>query len=530
MIEVEAAVNTSALKIIRSTGRPIETACDGRGVCGRCRIELGAGEYLVNGKPLSVKPGEWVSALACLTTLAESPSWSIRLPEELGEIRGVAHFTEKIDTDFNPLRRDAGALGMAVDIGTTTVALLIMDLSDGSVIGRGTALNAQAELADDVASRISRIAADEKALDELRALVAETINRLAAETAAEAGVDLNDIKAIVIAGNTVMTHIFFGVSPVSIGVSPFTPVFLEREPGSAVDFGLNAAPSATLWTLPAISGYIGGDIVADLLVSELGGSGGVEVLIDIGTNCEIVLFDGKDFWAGSAAAGPAFEGAGVSRGVRAVPGAIEKFGLDEDSRPVVELIPGANRPVGVCGSAIVDFIAHAFDKGMINQAGRFDKDKLAKAGLMVETPVGAACRLIENIFITERDIEQILKAKAAVYGGLKSMVEDRGLEFSDIKRVLLAGGFANHVDIVNAMAIGMLPELPLAVFKIVGNGALAGAASILLNRGLVDTAKSVAATPKAAPLNQSPGFENNFIDALMIPNYDKSLFKGQKPR
>lgn len=423
-------------------------------------------------------------------------------------------------------------LGAAVDIGTTTVAVALLDMETGKILAKASSYNQQMSLADDVASRISAAFAGADRLQYLQKLIVQdTINKLFQEACAKAGMETNRIYRAAFSGNTVMLHLFLGLSPESIGKLPFQPLTNIYENRFASEIGLAANPNAVLDMLPCASGYIGGDVTADIKVTGLMETQELTALIDLGTNSEMVLADKGKLFACAAAAGPAFEGAGMWCGSRAVSGAIEHIDFDAKLDFKLQIIDNTEA-TGICGSAAIDFIANAFKCGLVNQMGRYDVEMLKARGRYLLADICGvkyhACLLAENngkqIFITERDIEQLLKAKAAVYSGLQTLLALRGHNMNSLKKILLAGGFAKYINIRNAISIGMLPEIAETITEQTGNTSLAGAYLNLIDETASASYLKIIEKPEIISLNTVPGFEDNFIDALMLPNCNSSDF------
>ncbi|HKL22198.1 MAG TPA: ASKHA domain-containing protein, partial [Tichowtungia sp.] len=319
-------------------------------------------------------------------------------------------------------------LGIAVDIGTTTVAALLVDLSTGEILARESAYNRQIELGTDVSSRIALCCEADKVAKLQRLLIKETLFPMFGNLAKQGFQNIENVISITFSGNTVMSHLALGLSALSIGVIPFEPLMKVFREHPALEIGLDCCPNAAVRIVPAVAGYVGGDIVSDLYISKPSGDG-LTLLVDIGTNGEIVLIDGEQMIATATAAGPAFEGAGLLHGARAGRGIIEEIACRPDDSIDVDVI-GGGPARGLCGSAAIDFMATAFQTGLLNSMGRFDLDRLRAAGrLSVLDCHGTdvnACILTEDsaldepVMISEFDVSQILKAKAAVYAGIRT--------------------------------------------------------------------------------------------------------------
>jgi uncharacterized 2Fe-2S/4Fe-4S cluster protein (DUF4445 family) len=438
--------------------------------------------------------------------------------------------------NFEEADRRSSNLGAAVDIGTTTVVLALVDMNTGTVLARSSSYNQQMSRADDVASRISVASQSPEMLAYLQKLVVvDTINPLLRDACSRTGSNPQDVMRMAVSGNTVMTQLFLGLCPESIGAIPFQPVTNVYEDCHADALGLDIHPRGVVSLVPSVSGYIGGDITSDIHVTGLVERTDLTALVDLGTNSEMVLADNGRLYACAAAAGPAFEGAGIVCGCRATDGAIERIRMDGNGNVQFDTIGNA-APIGLCGSAIIDFIAEGFRCALINPMGRYDVDALKRIGrhLLVESRSGPshAFLLTETgeagmrrpIYVTELDIEQILKAKAAVYAGLGTLLRELGHTFRDLKKLILAGGFANYIDLANAVRIGMLPANTPEITDVIGNGSLAGAYLHLIDPDTVRTCRTLIGAPKIVPLNMVPGFESSFIDALMIPHFDENEF------
>jgi uncharacterized 2Fe-2S/4Fe-4S cluster protein (DUF4445 family) len=441
--------------------------------------------------------------------------------------------------DLSASEMPGDALGVAVDIGTTTVVALLMDLRSGRILSKASMYNQQIRKADDVASRISacRTAEDETELQRL--ILQDTVNPLLSAVCAQAGSrDPHRIFDIVFSGNTVMSHLLLGLPPAGIGRLPFRPVqtrYPEREAGS---LGLQAAPHARVRVVPSVSGYIGGDITSDLHVTGMHGKGETCLLIDIGTNGEMALRAHDQLSACATAAGPAFEGYGLRHGCRASAGAIEHMEFGADLNFKFRVI-GNQPPIGFCGSALIDFIACGYRSGLLNSMGRMDIARLKAAHRYLRDPAltgdSDACILVREkesglsmpLTLSERDIASVLNAKAAIYAGLTTLLEACGMTARDVQRVYLAGGFARHINLRNAVTMGLLPELPLERYTIVGNGSLAGAYLALVDTGAWEAYDQIASRPRIIELNRMASFESHFIDALGLPNLDPSAFPGE---
>jgi uncharacterized 2Fe-2S/4Fe-4S cluster protein (DUF4445 family) len=423
---------------------------------------------------------------------------------------------------------DEPNLAVVTDIGTTTVVCALVDLSSGEVLDKASKYNQQIVMADDVASRIS-LCSDITNLGKLHDLVVkETLNPLIKELCSANKVHQEQITRLVIAGNTVMTHLFLNCSPWHIGRLPFQPVAQVYDQYRAGELGVMIHPLGLIDVVPSISGYIGGDITADIYVAKLIEKPGVTLMVDIGTNGEIVLNDHGRLTATATAAGPAFEGAGILFGCRAAEGAIEKIDFDEAHHFQIKVIGGV-KPKGLCGSAVIDFIALLLRNEWLSVTGRYDVEKLEAHGCLRTVDLNGtavrACRLVpaaesasgEDLYVTESDIAEILKAKAAIYAGMQTLLSYAGRSFEELDLLILAGGFARYIDLRHAMEIGLLPELPEEHVEVIGNGSLAGAYLAAVDEAACRSFREIITQPETVALNLQEDFQDNYIDALMLP-------------
>lgn len=422
--------------------------------------------------------------------------------------------------------------GIAADIGTTTVVVVLIDLTKGEIIGKASLYNRQMTVAEDVISRISSIQS-QKELDLLKSLVIDdTVNPIIKHLCKESGVKRKDISRLALSGNTIMTHLLLGLNPQSIGKAPFQPV--TRIPGAfrAAEVGFEITPTGIVDIMPSVSGYIGGDITSDIYVSKLHEEEELSVLIDIGTNGEIVMCENGKMVACSTAAGPAFEGYGLCHGCRATRGAIERVFFDEENGISIEVIED-DKAIGICGTGVIDFLAEAFRIGLINRMGKFNDELLKKLRLGREIQENGnnikACIIARNeysalkeaIVITERDISKIMVAKAAIYAGMEILLKIQNKTWRDIERLVLTGGFARHIDPSNAVSIGLLPPIPEERIEVIGNGSLAGAYLALIEPNAIDAMTAISSMIDVIELNLHEEFQKYYIDALFLPDRNR---------
>ena len=528
--------NTPLSVLAADAGFSLNMQCGGQGACSGCLVKIGSGCYRINEKETIVATGQTLEVRACKTIVISGDA-EIEIPArsllKIGSCSSADFYATRKHL-FQGLENCDGQLGIAVDIGTTTVAALLVELSTGKILARESAYNRQIELADNIASRIALCCEDANLKKLQKLIIIDTLFPMFGNLAKQSFQSLENVTEVTFSGNTVMSHLALGLSALSIGTIPFEPLTKVFSEHTAPEVGLTNCPNARVRTVPAIAGYVGGDIVSDLYIAELSNDR-LELLVDIGTNGEIVLNDHGKLLATATAAGPAFEGAGLLHGCRADVGVIEKIVCLPDDSIEVETI-GGKPATGLCGSAAVDFIATALQTGLLNSMGRFDLDRLRASGRLVQMDCHGmnvnACVIVhqeqsglaEAVLITEFDISQILKAKAAVYAGIRTLVERSGSQMDRVERLILAGGFAAHLRLEHAITIGLLPEIPIEKYDVVGNGSLAGAYAALGTGGVWEELHRIAELPDTCHLAETNEFENRFIDALALPNLDPDEF------
>ncbi|OGV33801.1 MAG: hypothetical protein A2020_11785 [Lentisphaerae bacterium GWF2_45_14] len=524
-------------KFLQKAGIPLDTRCSGNGTCGKCEVIVTKGSFLRDGKLFQAVEEKPLRAPSC-KIFAGGDELDLTVPSSSCFDTGVRICDEFMlpEHRFAP-PSGTTTLGAAVDIGTTTVAIVLVDMKTGEVISRASAPNHQISVADDVTSRISAASGGLEMLKELQSLIIEsTINPLLHELCRKARRKVSEIERMTVSGNTVMCHIFLGLSPETIGVLPFKPLMNFYPETSAKSLKLSMSESGTVDTIPSISGYLGGDAVVGIYISRIMKSAKSALFIDLGTNAETVLCDSGKLFGCAAAAGPAFEGSGILCGSRAVAGAIERIHFDSSLDFNISTIENAP-PSGICGSAIIDFLACGFRSGLINEMGRFNIELLKKKNRYYSFTTSTnrithSCLLMDKknaaceypLMITEADIESALKAKAAVYAAIKTLLSSKGRRMEEISQLFLAGGFARYINIENAVSIGMLPECLIEKIVLLGNSSLGGAYLALTDSDARESFDSIVGKPETVSLNLIPDFETNFIDALMLPNFNKEEF------
>ena len=399
--------------------------------------------------------------------------------------------------------------GLAIDIGTTTISVCLVD-SKGDIIGNKTSYNTQIECGPDIISRINYAKKDSGRI-ELANKVLETINLLTESICEENNVLISNIYHISIGANTTMVHMLMGIIPEYIRLDPYTPAVYKVPGFYAGEIGLNASHYAPVYFAPAVGSYVGGDILAGLLCTPLASkTDGVIMFIDIGTNGEIVL-GGEDFiMACACSAGPAFEGGGISCGMRAANGAIEKIKLNKaDSKPEV-FVMGDVESMGICGSGIISVVAELFNHKIVGPDGKLTGNSPYVKGLNFY--------LTDNLFISENDIINLIRAKAAVFSACKTLLDSVGMDFNDITHFYIAGGFGRYLNIDDAATIGLLPALPKDKVHFLGNSSLIGAYLTLLSGKQRDLQKKMATMITYIDLMNEPSYMDEYTAALFLPH------------
>ncbi|HOV80450.1 MAG TPA: ASKHA domain-containing protein [Bacillota bacterium] len=433
-------------------------------------------------------------------------------------------------TGVEPGRTERKYYGIAVDVGTTTVVVHLVDLESGETAGVKGAYNGQSVFGDDVISRIVYAGDSPRGLESLRNAVAGTINSLVEELVKETKIEAEDIKAAVCAGNTTMTHLLLGVDPANIRLEPYTPAANRFPAIKAEEAGLKIFPGSPVLCLPGVASYVGGDTTAGVLFTGMAFSDRLTLFIDVGTNGEMVL--GNKDWLVSCAcsAGPAFEGVGLKYGMRAMNGAIDHISIGGCGSGVSYTTIGSVPPLGICGSGLIDCIASMRKAGIIDRNGNFTKGcntfRIRDSGegkefVLVGTGE-AGCG--SDITISEPEVKNLMRSKAAVFAGIRCILKMVGVSFADIDRVIIAGGFGRNIRIKDAVSIGLLPDIPLEKYKYVGNSAVKGAKTVLLHRQAREWIDDIAGRITYIELSTGNDFMEEFISALFIPHTDLNLF------
>jgi uncharacterized 2Fe-2S/4Fe-4S cluster protein (DUF4445 family) len=420
-------------------------------------------------------------------------------------------------------------LGVAVDVGTSTVVAHLLDLDTNERIDAEAVYNSQRAWGEEVTRRIIH-AGTTGGLDELQSAVVGNINGLIAAMVQRNKVALSNITAVVCAGNTTMTHLLLGLDPSAIRKTPYIPVSTATSPFRAIEVGIQINPRGLLYTVPCVGGWVGGDVTAGIYAVGLRRSEKVQMLIDIGTNGEIAIGNRDWMITCSASAGPAFEGSGVRHGMKAIHGAIERVEISSEGAVHYQTV-GNGRPRGICGSGLIDLVAELYKVGFIDRSGHLvagANERIRERDGMLEFVLVPASRLEtgKDIVVTQADLANLLSAKAAIYAGAEVLARAIGLDFREIERVYIAGGFGNYLDREKAIAIGLIPDLPVDKIRFVGNTSILGADLGLLSETTWQELHTIAESVTYYDLINYPNYYDEFLAARFIPHTDLSRFKS----
>jgi uncharacterized 2Fe-2S/4Fe-4S cluster protein (DUF4445 family) len=424
---------------------------------------------------------------------------------------------------------------IAVDIGTTTIYGQLIDLASGECLGEAGDFNGQISYGEDV---ITRIIYAEKpgGLEQLQGVVVSTINGVLDRIIKQAKVDREDVSTITFSGNTTMTQLFLAIDPRNIRRAPYVPTATLYPPFTAAEVGIKVNGHAIALLYPQVSSFVGGDIVAGVMGSGLYRQEELTLFLDIGTNAELVVGN-KDWLACTAcSAGPAFEGGGIEFGMRAAKGAIEDFLIDPVTYEPMILTIGDVRPKGICGSGLITMAAIMFEMGVINNRGKFNRDlgtkRIRESNGIWEYVVAwrEETQIDRDIVLTEPDLDNLIRAKGAIYSGCMTLLEEVGLTMDMVERIILAGGFGSYIDLEKAMTIGLLPEIDPARVTFIGNGSLMGARMSSLTNRIRKDVVSVTQKMTNFELSETPSYMDNYIAAMFLPHTEIEKFPRLKAR
>lgn len=431
---------------------------------------------------------------------------------------------------IEPGDTSAKNFGIALDIGTTTIVAYLVDLRSHKVLGARASYNPQVDFGEDVISRIM-YAQKEAGLEKLHHVVIDTINMFIYSLTKEQGLTLDDITAVMSAGNTTMTHLLFKLDPSYIRKDPYIPAANFMPVIRAAEVGLKINPRGLLTCLPSVGSYVGGDVVGGILASGMDDSDELSLFIDLGTNGEVAIGNREYFMACSTSAGPCFEGGGMTSGIRAMKGAIESVSV-KAGKIIVETI-GGDMPKGICGSGIISALSVFLKHKIIDRSGKIKENDICRARkadgvkeiVLVDKKNSATGK---DIIINENDIKNIIHSKGAIYTGIDVLLKEAGYKKEDLVHVFIAGGLGTALDIRSSIDIGLLPDLPEDRFKFLGNTSIAGAKLCVLSHEAMKKAMDIARKTTYLDLSTNASFMNNYTAALFLPHTDIELFPSVK--
>ena len=420
--------------------------------------------------------------------------------------------------------------GMALDLGTTHLEATLLDLGTGAVLARADLENGQIRFGADILTRIHHAAKDE-GLAELHAAIIDSVNQLATELAGRAGLGaVSEIRALSVSGNTSMVHFFLKLNPSHLCREPYIPMVNAPDPCLAGELKLAIHPAAVVWLLPSVGSYFGGDLISGVLASGLDQQPETCMLIDVGTNAEVIVGNREWLIACAGAAGPALEGGVARMGMRAGPGAIEHVRIDPATGEIGYETIGKGKPKGLCGSGLIDLVAELYLTRRIDIRGKFRPQ--AAGERLIAGSEGCRFVVVEGkdaadgrpVALGQVDLDALMRSKAAMYAILTTLTNQVGVAFEDLHRIYVAGAFGRHISPRQAIVLGMLPDLPLATYEPVGNSSLAGAQRVLLERQARERSLALAGKITYIELNVNQEFMLRFSGSRFIPHTDHALF------
>lgn len=421
------------------------------------------------------------------------------------------------------------ACGVAIDIGTTTVSAILVDLETDKILSKASSGNGQIRYGADV---INRIIEQQKpnGIKRLKdAVIKETIIPLLENMCDDAKVTKDRIYRMTMASNTTMNHLFLGINANQLRMEPYIPAFFSMPSFFTRNIGINLAPVTKMGIAPNIGSYVGGDITAGTLATMMWKQPELSLLIDLGTNGEIVFGNEEFLMSCACSAGPAFEGGDISCGMRATVGAIDSLKIDPETYEISYSVIGDGKPVGLCGSGLIDTIAELFKAGIINGKGKFSKDlpNIFKDEYEMGNIILVDAENTESgmpIILSEVDLDNFIRAKGAIFSAIRTLLASVGFSVEDLEHIMVAGGIGSGINIENAIAIGMLPDIDISKYEYIGNSSLTGAYACLVSNDASKQIRELSKTMTYLELSVEPGYMDEFIAACFLPHTDTSLF------
>jgi uncharacterized 2Fe-2S/4Fe-4S cluster protein (DUF4445 family) len=528
---IEGRAGERLLDALRAQGAPHGAPCGGRGSCGKCRVRVLGQEPSSSLLSPSDKERAFVSAadldsgwrLSCYASFAQRgavtvETETIAVPLDSPGI-DLGGDRRRFAVDARPAREAHAAHGvkalrLAVDLGTTTIIGRLLDPSAGRAYGTAVRANGQRAWGADVLSRIEA-AGDASILARLRdsaiRQIGEIIGELCAAGLGGSGLGSSDIGEVVVAGNTVMLHLLLGRDPASMGRIPFAPLFLSEQLLDAAEAGLPLPPGSTLRLLPGISAFIGADLTAGILATRLYEAEAPELLVDLGTNGELILASKGELLCAATAAGPAFEGGRIERGSPSLSGAIDHAAWNGDGKLHFSTL-GGGEPTGICGSGLIDIAAALRQRGIVDETGFLEGGE--------DCPDGRRRFFVDperRVWVSQADLRELQLAKGAVAAGIRILCKEAGLAIEDIAVLRLAGGFGSCLDPRSALVLGLIPAEFRGKVVAEGNTSLRGATEVALDPLAVETCRLFVSKARAIDLSRAEGFQDSFADSMLFP-------------
>ncbi len=534
---IPAATGQTLLEAFIEAGIFLRTDCGGKGLCGKCRVTItGDSQNRVEKPDESEKKclGQTDLAtgyrLACRVRVKADLAMDIpdasRLNAEVAQ-KGLSTLFAEPAGARPAAAQQADVYGLAVDLGTTTIAVYLCNLGTGAVVASTSAKNPQALYGDDVMSRISAIQQDNELLARLQKMAVQAVQWATSSVCRSTGIDPLRITTMTVVGNTTMVHIFAGRDPSTIGVFPYQPAFVDEQAFEAASIGLRFNPKAIIRTLPLITGFIGADIVAAALACELPRAAAGTMLVDLGTNGEIIYRVANGLVATSCATGPALEGAAIRHGMQAVSGAIDAVTIDKTSgRAICSLIQrqagNPQKAAGICGSGVISAAAQLLRAGIILKDGAFNADTNSpylqrddnNSPEFILVP-GEQTQDGRPITFTQKDVRAVQLAKGALRTGIDLLCRETGMKQPD--KILVAGAFGSFINIADALTLGLFPPVDENNIEVVGNAAGAGATRALFDENFSKHAGELTRQTRVVELSDHPDFQDMFIESLAFP-------------
>ena len=443
----------------------------------------------------------------------------------LGERGGTVEVIEIEEGDTS-----ARSYGVSVDVGTTTVVAHLIDLNTSEILATDATYNSQITFGEDVITRLIYAKNEVGGRERLHEAIIGNINTMIGNTVSAAGINIQDVMCVLCAGNTTMMHFLLDLDSSNIRREPYIPAATHLAPARAIEIGIQINPRGLLYAVPCVSSYVGGDIVSGVLASGIYRSSQLSMLIDVGTNGEIVVGNSDWLMCCSASAGPAFEGGEVKFGMRATHGAIEKVKVLDKGEKVETVVIADEKPRGICGSGLIDVISELRRQGVLDRGAKFAEPGYCSRlrqnteGSEFVLAYSGETAIDRDIVITQADINNLVRSKAAVYAGAAVLIKSMDLSFNDLDQIYIAGGFGNYLDLKGSIAIGLLPDIPLEKVKFIGNSSLTGAKVALLSRAALDEIEKIAQMMTYIDLSSNNQFMDEYSSALFLPHTDLAQF------